>query len=90
MEELTMENIKNEVMNEAMENVIEDVVVDGVVAKANMHPALKGGLAVAAVAAIALLVKKGYDAHKEKTALRQPDKEIIVEPEDVMEVAEAK
>lgn len=80
-----MEN--TEIMKEAMDTVIEDVVVDEVVAKANnMNLVLKGGLAVAAVAAVAVLAKKGYDAYKAKKALRQPDKEIIVEAEDVAEV----
>lgn len=83
-----MENIMNEVMNEVKDNEIQDVVVDNIVANANvMHPALKGGLVIAAVAAVALLAKKGYDAYKGKKALCQPDKEIIVEAEDLAEVA---
>jgi hypothetical protein len=80
-----MEN--TEIMNEAMDTVIEDVVVEEVIGKANnMNLVLKGGLAVAAVAAVAVLAKKGYDAYKAKKALRQPDKEIVVEAEDVEEV----
>ena len=80
-----MEN--TEIMKEAMDNVIEDVVVEEVVANGNnMNLVLKGGLAVAAVAAVALLAKKGYDAYKAKKALRQPDKEIIVEAEEIEEV----
>lgn len=81
-----MEN--TEIMNEAMDTVIEDVVVDEVVGNGNtMNLVLKGGLAVVAVAAVAVLAKKGYDAYKAKKALRQPDKEIVVEAEDVEEVA---
>ena len=80
-----MENI--ETMNEAMDAVIEDVVVDEVVGKPNnMNLVLKGGLVAAAVAVVAVVAKKGYDAYKAKKALRQPDKEIIVEAEDVEEV----
>ena len=80
-----MEN--TEIMKEAMDTVIEDVVVDEVIANGkNMNMILKGGLAVAAVAAVAVLAKKGYDAYKAKKELRQPDKEIIVEAEDLAEV----
>ncbi len=76
-----------EIMNEAMDTVIEDVVVEEVVGNGNnMNLVLKGGLAVAAVAAVAVLAKKGYDAYKAKKALRQPDKEITVEAEDIEEV----
>lgn len=81
-----MEN--TEIMNEAMDAVIEDVVVDEVVVKANkMNLVLKGGLVAAAVAVVAVLAKKGYDAYKAKKALHQPDKEIIVDDEDIEEVA---
>lgn len=77
-----MEN--TEIMKEAMDVVIDDVMVDDVVANGNnMNLVLKGGLVVAAVAAIAVLAKKGYDAYKSKKALHQPDKEIFVEAEDV-------
>ncbi len=77
-----MANTEN--MNEAMNTVIEDVVVEEVVGNGNnMNLVLKGGLAVAAVAVVAVLTKKGYDAYKAKKALRQPDKEIVVEAEDV-------
>ena len=80
-----MEN--TEIMKEAMDTVIEDVVVDEVIANGkNMNMILKGGLAVAAVAAVAVLAKNGYDAYKAKKELRQPDKEIIVEAEDLAEV----
>lgn len=80
-----MEN--TEIMKEAMDTVIEDVVVDEVVGNGNnMNLVLKGGLAVAAVAAVAFLAKKGYDAFKAKKALRQPDKEIVVEAEEIEEV----
>lgn len=81
-----MEN--TEIMNEAMDAVIEDVVVDEVVVKANkMNLVLKGGLVAAAVAVVAVLAKKGYDAYKAKKALHQPDKEIIADDEDIEEVA---
>lgn len=80
-----MEN--TEIMKEAMDTVIEDVVVEEVVANGNnMNQILKGGLVVAAVAAAAVLAKKGYDAYKAKKALRQPDKEIVVEAEEIEEV----
>ena len=80
-----MEN--TEIMNEAMDTVIEDVVVDEVIAKGNnMNLVFKGSLVVAAVAAVAVLAKKGYDAYKAKKALHQPDKEIVVEAEDLAEV----
>lgn len=80
-----MEN--TEIMKEAMDTVIEDVVVDEVVANGkNMNMILKGGLVVAAVAAVAVLAKKGYDAYKAKQGPRQPDKEIIVEAEDLAKV----
>lgn len=73
-----------EIKNEVMDTVIEEVVVDEVIAKPNvMNMVLKGGAAVAAVAAVALLVKKGYDAYKGKKELRKPDKEIVVEAEDI-------
>ena len=78
---------KTEIKNEVMDTVIEDVVVEEVVAKAgNMNLVLKGGLAVAAVAAVAVLTKKGIDAYKAKKALRQPSKEVNVEAEDIEEV----
>ena len=80
-----MEN--TEIMNEAMDTVIENIVVEEVVPKGNnMNLAIKGSLVVAAVAAIAVLAKKGYDAYKAKKGVRQPDKEIIVEAEDLAEV----
>ena len=73
-----------EIKNEVMDAVIEDVVVDEVIAKPNMlNMVLKGGAAVAAVAAVVVLVKKGVDAYKGKKALRKPDKEIVVEEEDI-------
>lgn len=73
-----------EIKNEVMDAVIEDVVVDEVIAKPNMmNMVLKGGAVVAAVTAVAVLAKKGYDAYKAKKELRKPDKEIIVEEEDI-------
>lgn len=80
-----MEN--TEIMKEAMDTVIEDVVVDEVVANGkNMNMILKGGFVVAAVAAVAVLAKKGYDAYKAKKELHLADKEIIVEAEDLAKV----
>ena len=80
-----MEN--TEIMKEAMDTVIEDVVVDDVVAKANGKGVLLIAGAVLAVAAAGYaLGKKAYAAYKDKKALRQPDKEIIVEAEDLAEV----
>lgn len=79
-----MEN--NEIMNEVMDTMIEDVVVDAVPAKGT-------GTTVAIVAGVTLalgvgvaLAKKVYDKYKVKKEMRQPDKEIVVDDEDLIEV----
>ena len=76
----------NEIMNEVMDTVIEDVVGDTIPAKGT-------GTTVAIVAGVTLavgagvkLAKKGVAWIKAKKELRQPEEEIIVEPEDVVEV----
>lgn len=77
-----MENY--EIMNEGIEAMVEDIVVDEVVNKGiGMNKYAKFGLGTAAVAAVAVLIKKGYDMYKSKKELRQPEKEIVVEAEDV-------
>lgn len=79
-----MEN--NEIMNEVMDTVIDDVVVDAAPVKGT-------GTTVAIVAGVTLalgvgvaLVKKVYDKYKAKQEMRQPDKEIVVDDEDLIEV----
>lgn len=79
-----MENI--EIMNEGMETMVEEVVMDEA-------PGIGGGKIMLictgltlAVGAGVVLGKKLYAKYKAKKELRQPDKEIIVESEDVEEV----
>lgn len=81
-----MEN-NNEFINEGMEVIIEDVVADEAT---GMNP----GVAVLIVAGVAaavgagvVLAKKAYAAHKAKKELRKPDAEVLVEPEDLEDVA---
>lgn len=85
-----MEN--TEIMNEVMDTVVNDVVVDDVITKGNgMNLVVKGSLVVAGLAAGAVLAKKIYDVCKARQANkepRQPDKEIIVEEEDLAKVTE--
>ena len=78
-----MEN--NEIMNEGIE-MVEDVVVvktPGIGIGAGL---LIGAGVIVAVCATVKLAKKAYDAHKAKKELRQPDEEIEVDPEDLVEV----
>ena len=82
--------MENNIMNEGIETMVEDIVVDEVINKA---PGIgkyigTGAGVVAVVAAIAWVGKKIYDGHKAKKELRQPDKEINVEAEQVEEVVE--
>lgn len=83
-----MENIiKDEIVKEAKDIVIEDVVVDEVIANGKtMNVALKNGLIVTAIVAGVGLLWKGYNVVKAKKELRQPDKEIVVEAEDLAEI----
>lgn len=81
-----MEN-NNEFINEGMEVIIEDVVADEAT---GMNP----GVAVLIVAGVAaavgagvVLAKKAYAAYKAKKELRKPDAEVLVEPEDLEDVA---
>ena len=83
-----MEN--NEIMNYEVNDVMNaDVVVeDGSnVAETIFKMAIGAGVAAAGVAVVKL-VKGAADKWKAKKELRQPDKEIIVEAEQVEEVAE--
>lgn len=79
-----MEN--NEIMNEVMDTVIEDVVVDTVPAKGTgMTVAIVAGVTLAVGAGV-VLAKKLYGKYKAKKEMRQPDKEIVVEDEELIEV----
>ena len=79
-----MEN--KEIMNEVMDTVIEDVVVDTVPAKGTgMTVAIVAGVALA-VGASVVLAKKVYGMYKAKKEMRQPDKEIFVDAEDLAEI----
>lgn len=82
-----MEN--NEIMNYEENEVMNDVIVE------DGGSSLATGVAIAIGAGMALaigagykLVKKGIATIKAKKELRQPEKEIIVEPEDIEEVVE--
>ena len=79
-----MEN--NEIMNEGMETVIEEVVMDEPVGIGTGKAMLIVTGLTLAVGAGVVLGKKLYTAYKAKKELRQPDKEVVVEPEDVEEV----
>lgn len=77
-----MEN-KNEIMNEGMETIIEEVIVDENVGFGiGKTMAICTGLTLAVGAGI-VLGKKLYKAYKAKKELRQPDKEIEVDPNDI-------
>ena len=81
--------MENNIMNEGMDVMVEEIVADEVVnVGIGMNKYAKGGLVIAAAAAVAVLVKKGYDMYKAKKELRQPDKEIVVEAEEIEEVVE--
>lgn len=81
-----MEN--NEIMNYEEIEVMDDAVM------ADEDTGMATGIAMLIGAGLTLAVgagvkfgKKAYAAYKAKKELRKPDKEIIVEPEDVAEVA---
>lgn len=78
--------MENNIINENIEVMVEEIAADEIVNTGIGMKYAKGGLVVAAVAAAAVLAKKGYDMYKTKKALRQPDKEIIVEDEAIEEV----
>lgn len=80
-----MEN--NEIMNEAMDTVIEEVIVDKVPVKGTGMTVAIVAVTTLAVGAGIALAKKAYDKHKAKKELRQPDKEIVVDAEDLADVA---
>lgn len=82
-----MEN--NELMiTEEIEVMNDEIVADGGSSLGTATAmAIGAGLALAIGAGVKL-VKKGIAAYKSKKELRQPDKEIIVEAEEVEEVAE--
>lgn len=76
----------NEIMNEVMDTAIEDVVVDTIPAKGTgMTVAIIAGVTLAVGAGV-VLAKKAYGKYKAKKEMRQPDKEIAVEDEDLAEV----
>ena len=81
-----MEN--NEIMNLEEIDVMDDVVVAeekrGIGTGAAML--IGAGLTLAVSAGIKL-VKKGIAAYKAKKALRQPDEEVLVDDEDIEDVA---
>ena len=82
-----MEN--NEIMNfEANDVMNDDVVAEGgsSVVETIVKMAIGAGVAAAGVAVVKL-VKGAADKWKSKKELRQPDKEIIVEAEQIEEVA---
>ena len=76
----------NEIMNEVMDTVIEDVVVDTVPTKGTGKTVAIVTLVTLALGAGAALVKKLYDKNQAKKEMRQPDKEIVVEDEELIEV----
>lgn len=83
-----MEN--NEIMiNEEIEVMNDEIVADGGSGIGTGVAVLIGAGLTLAVGAGVKLAKKGIAAWKSKKELRQPDKEIIVEAEQVEEVAES-
>ena len=79
----------NNVMNEGMNTMIEEFVADEVVNTGiGINKYTKLGLAGVAVAAVAVLVKKGYDKYKANKELRKPDHDINVEDAEIAEVVE--
>lgn len=81
-----MEN--NEIMNYEENEVMDDAVVaDGGSSLGTGAAMLIGAGLAFAIGAGVKLVKKGIAAFKKKKELRQPDKETIVEAEDVVDVA---
>lgn len=81
-----MEN--NEIMNYEDIEVMDDVVVEEEGSGIGTGGAMLIGAGVAlAVGAGIKLVKKAIAKHKAKKELRQPDNEVIVDPEDVEYIA---
>ena len=78
MENTNINNIEAMVTDIPMEDVVHTMP------KAGKY--IGGGLAVGVVALAAVVAKKMYDARKAKKELRQPEEEIVVEPEQVEEV----
>jgi hypothetical protein len=81
-----MEN--NEIMNYEEIEIMDDQIVadDGSGIGTGIAMLIGAGLAFAVGGAVKL-GKKAYAAYKAKKELRQPDKEILVEPEDCEEIA---
>lgn len=75
----------NEIMNEGME-MIDEIVVDEGTGIGTGKAMLIGAGVVLAVCAGVKLVKKAVAAHKAKKALNQPEEEIEIDPEDLVEV----
>lgn len=80
-----MEN--NEIMNYEEIEIMDDVVAEEKPGISTGGAMLIGAGLTLAVSGAIKLVKKGIAAYKAKKELRQPDKEIEVDPEDVAEVA---
>lgn len=82
-----MEN--NELMiNEEIETMNDEIVVDGGSSLGTAAAmAIGAGLALAIGAGVKL-AKRGIAAIKAKRELRQPDKEIIVDAEEIEEIVE--
>lgn len=83
-----MEN--NEIMNYEDIEIVDDVVVADERAGMGTGLAMLIGAGVAvAIGAGVKLVKKAIAKHKAKKALRQPDDEITVEPDELEDIASA-
>ena len=73
--------------NEKVMAEVKDVMVDEVINKGFvLNKYAKGSLVLAGIAACAVIGKIVYDKFKPNNELRQPDKEIVVEAEDLAEV----
>ena len=80
-----MEN--NEIMNYEEIEVMDDVVADEGAGIGTGVAMLIGAGLTLAVGAGVKLAKRGIAYIKEQKALKKPDKDVTVEPEDVVEVA---
>lgn len=80
-----MEN--NEIMNEGFKNVVKNVTADKVSGIGTGVTVLLTVLGTLAVGGGIALAKAGWDKLKGNKELHQPDAEIDVEDEDVIEVA---
>lgn len=79
--------MENEIMNyEDIEVMDDEIVTDEKTGMGTGVAMLIGAGVTLAVSAGVKLVKKGIAAYKAKKALRKPEKEVLVEPEDLEEV----